>query len=101
MATKRTIEEIIDMGQDAIGDQIAMLATPGVKLDSFEGKLLCEYVKAAFGVRKDAREQALMKNLGDVRDADLMKMIASELKIPVGVLQDFIASCQPSGQRAS
>src|SRR3954469_8263470 len=102
---KRTIEQIIEMGQDAIGDQIVMLVAHGQRLDSFEGKLLCDYVKAALGVRKDAREQSLLKGLGDVNDADLMKMIAADLGVDVGRLQDFIAEAKAAkaaqGQRAS
>jgi hypothetical protein len=98
---KRTIEEIIELGQDAIGDQVALLVAGGRQLDQGEARMLCDYLKAALFVRKDAREQALMKNLGDVRDADLMKMIAGELGISVSKLQDFIAETRADGARAS
>jgi hypothetical protein len=93
---RRTIEEIIEMGQDAIGEEVARLAKADPPHCRWcgKGQQLAGYVRAALAIRKDVREQALMKNLGDVRDADLMKMIASELDITVEALQDFIADAK-------
>lgn len=101
MMARRTIEEIIEMGQDAIGDQVALLVAGGDPLEPPQARMLCDYLKAALFVRKDAREQSLMKNLGDVRDEDLVKLIAKELGVPIHRLEALIAELGGGGDMAS
>lgn len=68
------------MGLDAIGDQIGLLTSSGAPLDTHDGKLLCEYVKAACSVSKNGREAEMMEKVAELSDADLERLLTDEVQ---------------------
>lgn len=68
------------MGLDAIGDQIQLLTAGGERLENSDGKLLCEYVKAAVCVHKDDREERTNDQVKELTDVELERLIEDEVR---------------------
>lgn len=73
-----TIQAVLDKGIQALGHEVERLAGMPA-LDSFEGKQLADYIKAAVLLAKEEREAAAAAKVGKADERKLGALILDEL----------------------
>lgn len=73
----RPIEEIIEMGAQALNAEIERLAGES-ELSTWQGKQLCEYIAAAVSIEKNGRDRQTAKLLGRFTDEQLDEMLLKQ-----------------------